>query len=123
VLVFLGKPAEALTLLRAAELRGSQSAQATLCWALVKTGDRASAQRVLDRLTSNGNGFISQYCRSRCLVALEHETEALQALDSAEGEFQLRLLALDPWFASLRTDARFEAIVRKHAISEVVSKI
>ncbi|MBV9104277.1 MAG: winged helix-turn-helix domain-containing protein [Candidatus Eremiobacteraeota bacterium] len=113
-LIFLDRHADAMEILGAPDLKAHQSAQAAHCWVLARTGHVDSSRSVLEELLSAPREFVSDYCVARCHLALGDSEAALMALDRASGELQLKLLALDPWFRTLRSNADFWRIVRKH---------
>jgi tetratricopeptide (TPR) repeat protein len=101
---------------RAADLDPAQDTLfiAALCAAM--SGDRGLAERQARSLsveTLAGRGF--EYDAARVFAALGRRDDAFHLLDDAVNERseRLALLIQDPWLATLRSDSRFAALIRR----------
>jgi adenylate cyclase len=93
---------------------GNTEASALGGWAMAKGGRKAEARRELKTLEKLGKrNFIPPLHRAMIQVGLGEKSGALDALEEALGERDVRLtfLLVEPRWDPLRGDARFEKIV------------
>ena len=86
--------------------------------AYVRSGNRAQAQRALDELLARSNsksGHVSRYSVAGLYAALGDKKHALDLLDQcfAERSFFLDFVKSDPKMDSLRSESRFQDLVRR----------
>ena len=88
---------------------------------LRKLGQEAEANKVLDELKSRAKeSNISSYQIALVYVGLGEKEQALQALDEALQEHStlLAYLKMDPRFDPLRSDPRFQELLRRVGLRE-----
>jgi TolB-like protein/Flp pilus assembly protein TadD len=79
-----------------------------------RAGDMHSAQRVLDRLAERGKtGYVSPVLFAQVHAAMDHKTEALDALDAARAlrATDLAWIGVRPVFDALRGELRFTELL------------
>jgi tetratricopeptide (TPR) repeat protein len=86
--------------------------------AYVRSGNRAQAQRALDELLARSNsksGHVSKYSVAGLYAALSDKKHALDLLEQcfAERSFFLDFVKSDPKMDSLRSEPRFQDLVRR----------
>lgn len=90
---------------------------ASLARSLALAGETAEARRLLRRLESRGarGGYVPSYEIARVHVALGQPDEAITRLERAfsQRSHSMVFLRVDPQLAPLRTDPRFERLVRR----------
>ncbi len=102
---------------KAVELSGGNPLYlATLGRAYARSGNKAAAQEVLGELDAlSRRKLVPPSDRAMILVALGNRAAALELLEKGqkEGDASLVWLKVDPQFDSLRSDARFQALLRR----------
>jgi serine/threonine-protein kinase len=84
--------------------------------AFARAGRRADAENVLRNLqTMSAREYVPSSAPAMILAALGDKARALEALERAydEHDFAITQVRIVPWFASLRNEPRFAAIVEK----------
>jgi hypothetical protein len=87
-----------------------------LAHAYALSGRQAEARRILDELlTASRRGFVSKYILATIYVALGDKNEALSRLEQAfaDRSVPLDFLRTDPELDSLRSEPRFQDLVRR----------
>jgi len=118
--VRVGRSASGVKALRrAADLTGGgPGMRSLLAWSLAQAGKPAEARRELAALdAASGTTFVSPAQRAAVLLALGETNAALARLDEAavERDPALVFVGVDPLYAGLRGQARFEALLRRIA--------
>jgi tetratricopeptide (TPR) repeat protein len=104
------------SLRRAAVLAGAEDESADLAWGLARAGHRREAKKIAARLAEPPGGeYVSPLDVAVAYAGLERRDQAFRWLDRA---FEIRdpglvYLATAPAFATLRSDPRFTALLRK----------
>jgi len=108
----LGAVAEYLEAIRLGNT--SPSAQIYLGTAYAGAGERAKAQEILRRLETGG-GYVSPGELAVLYTALGERERAFVSLEKAYAahDFQLQNLGVDASFDSLRSDPRFQDLMRR----------
>jgi len=113
-----GMRAEAITELQKAVIRSPHDTLtlANLVGAYVLAGKRAEARRMLNQLLAlTKERYVSPYDLAILYIGLDDNDQALKLLDKAvEGRLGLLVyLNVDPVFDPLRSDPRFQALLRR----------
>jgi TolB-like protein/Tfp pilus assembly protein PilF len=96
-------------------LTGDQtSAQCYLGYAMAKAGRLAEAEAILKKLETTKD-YVSPTELTVLYVGLGEKDQALSALERAYAahDLQMRYLGVDPYFDSLRSEPRFQELIRK----------
>jgi tetratricopeptide (TPR) repeat protein len=94
----------------------AQATQAALAVAYARSGDKLKAKRLIEELTrTSAPGAEPRTSIAACYAALDKKDHAIAALEQAykAREFTLFFLRVDPRFDSLRSDPRFQALLRR----------
>jgi tetratricopeptide (TPR) repeat protein len=97
------------------KLRGENTSdQCYLGVALAKAGQRAEAEAILKQLETTKE-YVSPTELAQLYVGLGDKEKALEALERAymAHDLQLQYLGVEPLYDSLRTDPRFQELIRK----------
>src|SRR6185295_14461645 len=97
-------------------LGGKPEVEAELGYALAVAGRRAEARAVLEALSQPPSGrYVSPYAVALVHAGLGDRDQALAWLDKAYAERSdyMPYLGLEPMLDPLRSDARFDALVRR----------
>jgi len=119
----LGKPAEAIAEYRkAAEMsNGDQDPVAGLAHALAVVGRRTEAEAILRDLQQHSEiVYVSPYMIAAIQAGLGHKDEALESLELAFRERTWDIaweIRADPRIDSLRSDPRFQSLLRRVGLS------
>lgn len=113
-----GKFAEALQTLRKAQdlLKGNTAVAADIAHLSAISGDKPAALRILEQLKKTPQGtYVSPVEIALIYLALERKAEALQWLEKGyvERSDLLVYLNVDPRLDSLRSDPRFQDLLRR----------
>jgi tetratricopeptide (TPR) repeat protein len=92
----------------------SSSTQIYLGAAYAKAGERGKAQAILKRLQTS-NTYVSPGELPVLYIALDEKEQAFASLEKAYAghDLQLQWLGVDPSFDSLRSDPRFQDLLRR----------
>ncbi|HSB08024.1 MAG TPA: protein kinase [Blastocatellia bacterium] len=111
-----GKLAEAIRILEEVTTARPKAAESRpgLAYAYAATGKRAKAQELTNLIETSAQGNVT-YHLARIYTALGKTDQALRWLEKAYDEraFNMFFLGVEPAFDSLRSDARFEALLRR----------
>ncbi|HZI87083.1 MAG TPA: protein kinase, partial [Pyrinomonadaceae bacterium] len=90
------------------------SVQSYLGYALAKAGRRGEAEAILKRLETTKE-YVSRAELAGLYVALGEREQALSALERAytEHDLQMQFLGIDPHLDPLRSEPRFQELIRK----------
>ena len=105
---------------------GDTRAKATLAHAYAVAGKRAEAMKILGELeTASAQRYVSPYFLALVHVGLNDDSRALAALEAAAEERHpyLTFLNVEPVFARLRGQSRFDALVRKVGMADQSSGV
>ncbi len=86
-----------------------------------RAGDKATAQKMLERLVEKSHmGYVSAATFAEVYIGLGQYTEAFKLLEQALNERTSALvrIGVDPRFDCVRSDARFQALIRRVHISK-----
>jgi serine/threonine-protein kinase len=95
---------------------GSVNMSAMLGYVFARSGRKEEAQKKLDNLNDRSNQqYVSAYDRAVVCTGLGNNDQAFEWLEKAfqERSYLLVYLKVDPVLDSLRTDPRFDAILKK----------
>jgi serine/threonine protein kinase/Tfp pilus assembly protein PilF len=104
---------------KAISIRGETTSDQIYLGALyAKAGERVKAQEILKRLQTS-NEYVSPGELAVLYAALGEREQAFASLEKAytAHDLQLQYLGVDPLFDSLRTDPRFQDLLRKVGLS------
>jgi tetratricopeptide (TPR) repeat protein len=113
-----GRPAEALPYFQNAVMQSdrAQTAIASLARSYAIAGDSGQARKLLSELQAREKEqYISSYNLALIYTALDDRQNALAKLEAAydEGSIDLLLAKVDPRLDLLRSEPRFQQIIRK----------
>jgi TolB-like protein/tetratricopeptide (TPR) repeat protein len=115
--VALKRYAEAVTEMKRAYALGATPVDAYgLGYAYAMAGNRSDARAVIEELKrSSGKSYVPAYYIASIYAALDEKNQAFAWLQRAydERDPQITLLLLDPFIDPLRSDPRFNALVRQ----------
>jgi TolB-like protein/Flp pilus assembly protein TadD len=114
----LGKPGEAVEAARKARQAEPLAdwTTGTLVAASAAAGNRAEAEKVLAELTEKAkHGWVPSLAFATAYLGLGDKPRALTALEKAydERSWQLTFLKTDPFFDPLRSDPRFQLLLKR----------
>ncbi len=110
---------------KAADLAGgSQPYAGHLAYALAKNGDRERAQKIVNEMLEQAKTkYVGTYYLGLIYASMGEPDLAMQALEKAYAERNVRLLEIfDPAFDGMRSDVRFQDLVRRIEIPVSASR-
>lgn len=80
-----------------------------------RAGRAAEAMQILERVERERTGYVSEYLKAVFYAALKHTEDAFSSLEAAfdRREADLTALKVDPRLDHLRSDKRFDRLVRR----------
>ena len=114
---------EAIAALEKASLFGGRAprVRAGLAYAYAKGGRREEALAIVEELEGlSASQYLSPYCLAIAYTGLGRTEEAFEALEAAYRGHDIWMieLAVEPGFDPLRSDPRFEELVRRIGFPE-----
>lgn len=120
-----GEPAEAVDALRRS-VEMSPKFRSGLALALARAGREVEAREIVDRLEAEAaEGYLSPYERAFAHVGLGDHDRALELLEEATEtrDAELIWIAVEPAFDPLRSEPRFQAILREMGLDAVGAEV
>lgn len=112
---------------RAEQLSSNDAAVlAALCYAYAKAGRKSDADRVFARLErASRTSFVSSYSLAIAETGLGKKEKAIRSLELAlaRHDSQMPWVRTEPMFDALRSDPRFQALVRKLGSSDSIAAL
>jgi len=101
------------------KLSGSPLILSLLGHAYAASGKKAEAQRILVELNNQKQRYVSPYTVATIYAGLGEKDQAFKWLEKAfeERDIWLMNLKVDPVFAGLRSDRRFESLLQRTALT------